>query len=139
MTLFTHGFRRSLCATTEGQTWQPAPKGSIKCAVRCGYFETPSFKMNVSKAKLQQLSDECQILKTSRIGLTNVAAACRQQNYEVENTDDFHSLHCPSLGFLSTSKGRQSAGSNTEQPPKFIPPSKPVIVDKTRAAASLRK
>lgn len=95
--------------------------------------------MNVSKSKSQQLSDECQILKTSRIGLTNVAAACLQQNCEVENTDDFHSLHCLSLGFLSTSKGRQSAGSNTEQPPKFIPPSKPVIVDKTRAVASLRK
>ncbi|XP_028253321.1 large ribosomal subunit protein bL19m [Parambassis ranga] len=40
--------------------------------------------------------------------------------------------------FLSTSVCRLAPG-NDGQPPKFIPPSKPVIIDKTQTAASLRK
>lgn len=31
------------------------------------------------------------------------------------------------------------AGDNIEQPPKFVPPSKPVIIDKTQTVASMRK
>lgn len=41
--------------------------------------------------------------------------------------------------FLSTSVCRHAAGGGSGQPPKFIPPSKPVIVDKTQSVASLRK
>ncbi|XP_070782182.1 large ribosomal subunit protein bL19m [Enoplosus armatus] len=41
--------------------------------------------------------------------------------------------------FLSTSLCRLAPGNNSEQPPKFTPPSKPVIIDKTQTAASLRK
>lgn len=41
--------------------------------------------------------------------------------------------------FLSTSVCRLAAGKNSEQPPKFTPPSKPVIIDKTQSVASLRK
>ncbi|XP_076612510.1 large ribosomal subunit protein bL19m [Chaetodon auriga] len=40
--------------------------------------------------------------------------------------------------FLSTSACRLAAG-NREQPPKFTPPSKPVIVDKTQTEVSRRK
>ncbi|XP_074541460.1 large ribosomal subunit protein bL19m [Halichoeres trimaculatus] len=40
--------------------------------------------------------------------------------------------------FLSTSMCRLAAGSNNE-PPKFTPPPKPVIIDKTQTSASLRK
>nr|XP_046229793.1 39S ribosomal protein L19, mitochondrial [Scatophagus argus] len=40
--------------------------------------------------------------------------------------------------FLSTSICCHAAGSSSEQPPKFTPPSKPVIVDKTKTAASQR-
>ncbi|XP_034554963.1 39S ribosomal protein L19, mitochondrial [Notolabrus celidotus] len=39
---------------------------------------------------------------------------------------------------LSTSLCRLAAGTNSE-PPRFTPPSKPVIIDKTQTAASLRK
>uniref|UniRef100_UPI003AAE4FCF large ribosomal subunit protein bL19m n=1 Tax=Centroberyx gerrardi TaxID=166262 RepID=UPI003AAE4FCF len=41
--------------------------------------------------------------------------------------------------FLSTSLPRLAAGSDSEQPFKFTPPPKPVIIDKTQTAASLRK
>ncbi|XP_041815027.1 39S ribosomal protein L19, mitochondrial [Chelmon rostratus] len=41
--------------------------------------------------------------------------------------------------FLSTSACRLAAGTSSEQPPKFTPPSKPVIEDKTQTAASQRK
>ncbi|XP_044025853.1 39S ribosomal protein L19, mitochondrial [Siniperca chuatsi] len=41
--------------------------------------------------------------------------------------------------FLSTSLCRLAPGNNSEQPQKFTPPSKPVIIDKTQTAASLRK
>ncbi|KAM9338905.1 large ribosomal subunit protein bL19m [Symphorus nematophorus] len=41
--------------------------------------------------------------------------------------------------FLSTSVCRLAKGTNREQPPKFTPPPKPVIVDKTQSVASLRK
>ncbi|KAI3364250.1 hypothetical protein L3Q82_011054, partial [Scortum barcoo] len=41
--------------------------------------------------------------------------------------------------FLSTSLCHLAAGNSSQQPPKFIPPSKPVIVDKTQKVASLRK
>lgn len=40
--------------------------------------------------------------------------------------------------FISTSVCRLAAGSS-EEPPKFIPPSKPVIVDKTQTEVSQRK
>ncbi|XP_038583230.1 39S ribosomal protein L19, mitochondrial [Micropterus salmoides] len=40
---------------------------------------------------------------------------------------------------LSTSVCRPAPGNNSEQPPKFTPPSKPVIIDKTQTAASLRQ
>lgn len=66
----------------------------------------------------------------------NVAVACWQQRGEVKNTDDFH---CSSSGLLSTSMCHRAAGKNIEQPPKFVPPSKPVIVDKTQTVASMRK
>ncbi|KAM6992410.1 large ribosomal subunit protein bL19m [Tautogolabrus adspersus] len=42
-------------------------------------------------------------------------------------------------GSLSTTLCLHAAGSNTEQPPKFTPPPKPVIIDKTQTEASLRK
>lgn len=54
----------------------------------------------------------------------------------MKNTDEFH---CSSSGLLSTSMCHRAAGDNTEQPPKFVPPSKPVIVDKTQTVASMRK
>ncbi|XP_071373286.1 large ribosomal subunit protein bL19m [Centroberyx affinis] len=41
--------------------------------------------------------------------------------------------------FLSTSVPRLAAGTDSEQPSKFTPPPKPVIIDKTQTAASLRK
>ncbi|XP_076021367.1 large ribosomal subunit protein bL19m [Genypterus blacodes] len=41
--------------------------------------------------------------------------------------------------FLSTSVCRLGAGPGGEQPPKFMPPPKPVIIDKTQSVASLRK
>lgn len=41
--------------------------------------------------------------------------------------------------FLSTSVCSLAAGKNSEQPPKFTPPPKPVIVDKTQVVASVRK
>ncbi|XP_070705541.1 large ribosomal subunit protein bL19m [Pempheris klunzingeri] len=41
--------------------------------------------------------------------------------------------------FLSTSLCRLASGSDGPQPPKFIPPSKPVIIDKTQIVASQRK
>lgn len=54
----------------------------------------------------------------------------------MENTNDFY---CSSSGLLSTSMSRRAAGDNIKQPPKFVPPSKPVIVDKTQTVASIRK
>ncbi|XP_036437044.1 39S ribosomal protein L19, mitochondrial [Colossoma macropomum] len=39
---------------------------------------------------------------------------------------------------FSTSVARHTAGSDG-QPPKFVPPSKPVIIDKTQSQASLRR
>lgn len=41
-------------------------------------------------------------------------------------------------GFLSTYHCRL-APANSSEPPKFTPPPKPVIIDKTQTAASLRK
>ncbi|XP_041660606.1 39S ribosomal protein L19, mitochondrial [Cheilinus undulatus] len=50
----------------------------------------------------------------------------------------FRNLNLHNERFLSTSVCRLASGS--EQPPKFIPPSKPVIIaDKTRTEGSLRK
>lgn len=131
MTLSTRGFRRCLCATTEGQTWQLAPKGSTKCACRCGYYGRPGFKTSVSKSsKPQQLESVVMASHTWR----------QQQRADRTAAPPFHPPPPrPSVGSLSTSEGRQSAGDDIGQPPKFIPPPKPVIVDKTRAAASLRR
>ncbi|KAM9798203.1 large ribosomal subunit protein bL19m [Neosynchiropus ocellatus] len=42
-------------------------------------------------------------------------------------------------GFLSVSVCRLSSGGDSQQPPKFTPPPKPVIIDKTQTVASLRK
>lgn len=42
-------------------------------------------------------------------------------------------------GLLSTSMCRRAAGDNIEQPPTFVPPAKPVIMDKTQAVVSTRK
>lgn len=55
---------------------------------------------------------------------------------EVKSPPNFH---FSSSGFLSTSMWHRAAGDNIEQPPKFVPPSKPVIVDKTQTVASMRK
>ncbi|XP_054617320.1 39S ribosomal protein L19, mitochondrial [Dunckerocampus dactyliophorus] len=41
--------------------------------------------------------------------------------------------------FLSTSVCRLAAGNASQQPPKFTPPPKPVIIDKTQTVAALRK
>ncbi|KAM8846782.1 large ribosomal subunit protein bL19m [Synchiropus picturatus] len=41
--------------------------------------------------------------------------------------------------FLSMSVCRLSSAGDSQQPPKFTPPPKPVIVDKTQTVASLRK
>ncbi|XP_040016779.2 large ribosomal subunit protein bL19m [Gasterosteus aculeatus] len=41
--------------------------------------------------------------------------------------------------FVSTSLCRPAPGHNGEEPPKFSPPAKPVIIDKTQTVASLRK
>uniref|UniRef100_UPI0037E7EC25 large ribosomal subunit protein bL19m n=1 Tax=Semicossyphus pulcher TaxID=241346 RepID=UPI0037E7EC25 len=41
--------------------------------------------------------------------------------------------------FMYTSVCRFAAGTDGEHPPKFTPPSKPVIIDKTQTEASLRK
>ncbi|XP_061561105.1 39S ribosomal protein L19, mitochondrial [Phycodurus eques] len=41
--------------------------------------------------------------------------------------------------FLSTSGCRPSAGNDDGRPPKFTPPPKPVIIDKTQSVAALRK
>ncbi|KAM4596008.1 large ribosomal subunit protein bL19m [Polymixia lowei] len=40
---------------------------------------------------------------------------------------------------LYTSLSRLALGKDSEQPPKFTPPPKPVIIDKTQTAATLRK
>lgn len=54
----------------------------------------------------------------------------------MKHTDDFH---CCFSGLLSTSMCHRAAGDNIKQPPKFVPPSKPVIIDKTQTVASMRK
>ncbi|KAM8831815.1 large ribosomal subunit protein bL19m [Spinachia spinachia] len=41
--------------------------------------------------------------------------------------------------FVSTSRCRRAPAHGSEEPPKFSPPPKPVIIDKTQTAASLRK
>ncbi|KAM6905848.1 large ribosomal subunit protein bL19m [Lycodopsis pacificus] len=41
--------------------------------------------------------------------------------------------------FISTSLCRLAPAYNSEEPPKFTPPPKPVIIDKTQTVASLRK
>ncbi|XP_062415694.1 39S ribosomal protein L19, mitochondrial [Pungitius pungitius] len=41
--------------------------------------------------------------------------------------------------FISTSLRRQASAHSSEEPPKFSPPPKPVIIDKTQTVASLRK
>ncbi|KAL6095893.1 mrpl19 [Pungitius sinensis] len=41
--------------------------------------------------------------------------------------------------FISTSLRRQAPAHSSEEPPKFSPPPKPVIIDKTQTVASLRK
>lgn len=54
----------------------------------------------------------------------------------MKHTDDFP---CCFSGLLSTSMCHRAAGDNIKQPPKFVPPSKPVIIDKTQTVASMRK
>ncbi|KAG7461094.1 hypothetical protein MATL_G00206450 [Megalops atlanticus] len=41
--------------------------------------------------------------------------------------------------FLSTSLPRLASGGDGDQPPKFTPPTKPVIIDKTQTDATLRR
>ncbi|XP_077408927.1 large ribosomal subunit protein bL19m [Vanacampus margaritifer] len=48
-------------------------------------------------------------------------------------------MHLRDERLLSTSGCRQSTGSDSDRPPKFTPPPKPVIVDKMQDAAVLRK
>ncbi|XP_057679284.1 39S ribosomal protein L19, mitochondrial [Corythoichthys intestinalis] len=48
-------------------------------------------------------------------------------------------LHLRNERFLSTSVSHLAAESDSERPPKFTPPPKPVIIDKTQTVAALRK
>ncbi|XP_067098163.1 39S ribosomal protein L19, mitochondrial [Osmerus mordax] len=62
--------------------------------------------------------------------LNNVLCSVRLLRYQ----------HHQNERFLSTSLPRLALGSDdTDQPSKFTPPPKPVIIDKTQTAASLRK
>ncbi|XP_056150307.1 39S ribosomal protein L19, mitochondrial [Lampris incognitus] len=68
-----------------------------------------------------------------------MAACCKRLDKMMLSVRLLRNLHIQNKRCVSTSLPRLAFGSESEQPPKFIPPSKPVIIDKTQTVASLRK
>ncbi|XP_023150737.1 39S ribosomal protein L19, mitochondrial [Amphiprion ocellaris] len=67
-----------------------------------------------------------------------MAACSRRLDKFIVSLRLLRNLQLQNERFLSTSVCRWAPGNDSE-PPKFIPPSKPVIIDKTQAVATLRK
>ncbi|XP_077367157.1 LOW QUALITY PROTEIN: large ribosomal subunit protein bL19m [Festucalex cinctus] len=99
----------------------------------CGHSATLSFKPHITFDPVKLPSRACNNTRSK------MAASAKGLEKCLFSSLLFKNMHVRDGRFLSTSRCRQAAGIDSDRPPKFTPPPKPVIVDKTQNVAALRK